>query len=179
MIALTMKPSMRIVLVLACLASACSRTPPETQIVNDAATALGGKDRILAVKALTMQGTGDNPNIGQNVTPDAALGVWRVTDFTRAIDLANGRMKLRQVRSARFPYALATLQRQNQGLDGDVAFNVGDDGAAARASDAGRCAIGAWRCCTTRSLPCVPRSTRRQSSAAITRWPPTTSSPYR
>ena len=35
-------------------------------------------------------------------------------------------MRLRQVRSARFPYALATIQHQTQGIDGDVAFNVAD-----------------------------------------------------
>ena len=111
------------------IASACSRVPPGMQMVNDAATALGGKERVLAVRSLVITGAGDNPNIGQNVTPDAPLNIWRVTDFTRSIDLVNGRMRLRQVRSARFPYTLATIQHQTQGIDGDVAFNVAEPGA--------------------------------------------------
>jgi len=123
-----MKPTLLFSCALVVLSSACSRVPPEMQMVNDAATALGGKDRVLAVKSLVISGAGDNPNIGQNVTPDAPLNIWRVTDFTRSIDLVNGRMRLRQVRSARFPFALATIQHQTQGIDGDVAFNVADLG---------------------------------------------------
>src|SRR5579862_7168933 len=134
--ALAMKQCLRCVGVAAVLTSACSRVPPATQVVTDAAAAPGGKERILAVKTLVISGSGDNPNIGQNVTPDAPLGIWRVTDFTRTIDLVNGRMRLRQVRAARFPYALATVQRQIQGLDGEVAFNEADSGMATRVSEA-------------------------------------------
>jgi len=116
------------------LASACQQTPPEMRLVDEAAAALGGTDRIRAVKTLVIEGSGSNPNIGQNVTPDAELNIWRVTDFRRTLDLANGRMYLRQVRAARFPFALATVQRQMQGLDGDVAYNRAQDGTATRAS---------------------------------------------
>jgi len=119
--------------------AACTRAGSEQQLINDAAAALGGRDKIQAVKTITIESSGDEPNIGQNLTPDAPLNVWRVTDSNRTIDLANGRMHLRKVRVARFPYALATIQRQTQGLDGDVAFNVDEDGQAARLSqDAAR-----------------------------------------
>ena len=123
-----------VVLVVAALAGACARTPPEMQAIDDAAAALGGKERIQAVKTIVIEGSGDNPNIGQNPTPDAPLNVWRVTDSTRTIDLANGRMRLRQVRAARFPFALATVQHQTFVVDGDVALNVDDKGTATRAS---------------------------------------------
>ena len=57
--------------------------------------------------------------------PDGELPVWKVTEFKRTIDLANGRTRMQQLRTAQFLFAGATVQRQNQGLDGDVAYNVG------------------------------------------------------
>ena len=39
-------------LLTAAAVSACAKGTPEQQIVNDAAAALGGRDRILAVKTL-------------------------------------------------------------------------------------------------------------------------------
>jgi len=117
------------------LAAACTQAPPEIQVVNAAAAALGGRDRILAVKALTIEGEGTNPNVGQNPTPDADLPIWKVTEFKRTIDPANGRMRLEQLRTAQFAFALATVQRQNFGIDGDVGFNVGQDGTATRVAE--------------------------------------------
>ena len=43
-------------------------------------------------------------------------------------------MRVQQVRTAQFLFANASTQRQDQGLDGDVAYNVGMDGKATRAS---------------------------------------------
>src|ERR1700728_2448990 len=111
--------------------SSCHKAP-ELQAVKAAAEALGGKDKILAVKALTIEGEGENPNLGQNLTPDAPLTVWKVTNFKRTIDLSEGadkaRMRVEQVRTAQFPFALATVSRQNMLLDGNVAWNVNEDG---------------------------------------------------
>jgi glyoxylase-like metal-dependent hydrolase (beta-lactamase superfamily II) len=124
-----------LVVLIATLASACTQAPPEVQLVNDAAAALGGRDKILAIKTLTIEGEGTNPNLGQNPTPDADLPVWKVTGFKRTIDPANGRMRLEQTRTAQFPFALATVQKQNFGVDGDVGFNVGPDGMATRVAE--------------------------------------------
>ena len=120
----------------AVLAGACAQVPPEMQVVNDAAAALGGKDRIQAVKTLIIEGEGPAPNAGQNRMPDGELPVWKVTEFKRSIDLANGRTRMEQLRTAQFLFAGATVQRQNQALDGDIAFNVGQDGSATRAGEA-------------------------------------------
>jgi hypothetical protein len=116
--------------------TACTRTPPELQAVGDAADALGGRQKILSIKTLTIEGEGAAPNVGQNTMPDGELPVWKVTGFKRTIDLANGRMRMTQLRTAQFLFANANTQRQNQGLDGDVAFSTGPDGNATRASDA-------------------------------------------
>ena len=120
----------------AALSGACAQVPPEMQVVNDAAAALGGKDRIQAVKTLIIEGEGSAPNVGQNRMPDGELPVWKVTEFKRSVDLANGRMRMQQLRTAQFLFAGATMQRQDQGLDGDIAYNVGQDGTATRAGEA-------------------------------------------
>ena len=125
-----------LVLVLAAgLAGACARTPPEQQILNDAAQALGGRDRILAIRTLTLEGSGTDGAVGGSATPDTPPNTFTITEYRREYDLANGRMGLQQVRTAQFPFALAVVNRQNQVLDGDVAFNVGANGMPARAND--------------------------------------------
>jgi Metallo-beta-lactamase superfamily len=131
-----MKQMFRILLaILAAGATACDRTPPERRAVVDAADAMGGRQKVLDVKTLTVEGEGNAPNVGQNTMPDSELPNWRVTAFKRTIDLPNHRMQMQQTRTAQFLFANANTQRQNQGLDGDVAFNVGPDGAATRASE--------------------------------------------
>jgi hypothetical protein len=122
------------ILILA-FAAACAHTPAELQVVRDAASALGGVDRVQAAKTLTIEGEGAAPNVGQNTLPDGELPVWKVTSFKRTLDLASGRTRVQQVRSAQFLFAGPTVQRLDQGLDGDVAYNVGQDGAMTRAGD--------------------------------------------
>jgi hypothetical protein len=111
--------------VAAALAGACVQTPPERQAIDAAAAALGGADRIQAVRTLVLEGAGMNGAMGGSVTPDDPPNTFTVTGYRRAIDLQSGRMRLQQVREARFPFALATVTRQDQRLDGDIAFNVG------------------------------------------------------
>jgi hypothetical protein len=128
-----MKSSL-LTLLIALAVSSCARTPPALQAVVDAANALGGREKILAIKTLTIEGEGAAPNVGQNTMPDGELPVWKVTEFKRTIDLANGRMRVQQLRTAQFLFANANTQRQDQGLEGDIAYNVGMDGKATRAS---------------------------------------------
>jgi Metallo-beta-lactamase superfamily len=117
------------------VAAGCAQIPPERQLIQDAATALGGADRIRAAKTLVIEGEAVAPNAGQNKMPDSELPVWKVTEFKRTIDLANGRTRVQQVRTAQFMFAGATVQRLQQGLDGDVAYNVGADGNMTRAGE--------------------------------------------
>src|SRR5215831_16469317 len=130
-----MKKLLCVVAVIAA-ATGCTQTAPEHKVINEVVEALGGRQKVLAVKTLTIQGEGPAPNVGQNTMPDGELPVWKVTEFRRVIDLPNHRMRMTQTRTAQFLFANANTQRQNQGLDGDVAYNVGADGAAVRASAA-------------------------------------------
>ena len=123
----------RQLLFVALLLSACAPATPEQQLIDDAVKALGGANRIRDVKALAIQGTGAAPNAGQNRTPDDELPVWKVNEFTRQIDLTNGRMRTQQVREAQFLFAGDLVQRQTQGLDGDAAYTVATNGTVSRA----------------------------------------------
>jgi hypothetical protein len=75
-----------------------------------------------------MEGGGTNGAMGGSVTPDAPPNTFKVEGYRRTLDLANSRMRLEQVRTAQFPFALATVPRMYQRLDGDVAFNTAGGG---------------------------------------------------
>ena len=102
--------------------------------LDDVARALGGKDRILGVRTLVLEGGGSNYNLGQNLTPFADLPVFEVAEFRRQVDFAQRRLRQEQLRTPRFPAGNPTPQRQRIAVDGDVAFDILPDGSARRAS---------------------------------------------
>jgi len=108
---------------------------PERSLVQRAAEALGGLDRVRTVKTLIIEGAGTNPNVGQNRNPDDPLLDWKVTEYKKTIDLANGRMRLQQHRVAQFAFSMANDVRQNFVVDGDIAFNVDGNGKASRVTE--------------------------------------------
>ena len=123
-------------LVLSAALAACSQATPEQQIVNDAAQALGGRDRILAVKTLVIQGSGTQYNLGQDVIPGASGQTFTVTDYKRAVDVAGGRARTELTRKPNFTFFQGPApQRQVAGIDGAVGYNVAPNGTATRAAD--------------------------------------------
>jgi hypothetical protein len=98
---------------------------PEAQLVNRAADALGGRDRILAVKSLQLIGYGELAyfNGGSNITgsPDAPQKWQDINDYHRTIDLVNKRMRTEQRLKYNFVFANAAPQlgtnRTNQVVD--------------------------------------------------------------
>jgi metallo-beta-lactamase superfamily protein len=115
------------------------------RLATGAADALGGKDRLLAIKTLKIYGYGQlaYQNGGGNITasPDAPQKWVNINGSQRTIDLEHNRMRLqqRQVQDFVFAYERNMTGRGPaavQMLDDDVAFNVGPDGRATRASDA-------------------------------------------
>ncbi len=112
----------------------CSRATPEQQIVNDAAEALGGVDRLQAATTLVLRGEGTQYNLGQDVVPGARGQTFTVTGYARAIDLAGGRARTELTRQPNFAFFQGPApQRQIQGVDGDIAYNVAASGTATRA----------------------------------------------
>jgi glyoxylase-like metal-dependent hydrolase (beta-lactamase superfamily II) len=109
----------------------------EQQIVQDAAAALGGRDRILALKTLTIEGEGTNGNLGQDMTPEASGQLFNVTGYKRSIDLAGGRVRIEQIRTPNFAYFQGMQpQKQVVGFDGTVGYNVAPNGTATRVANA-------------------------------------------
>ncbi len=102
--------------------AALARPGSAAQVIADAVEAIGGRERILAVKTLTVEGYGKNPNIGQAMTPEAEPLFWMLPDYKRSIDLEHGRAELSFTRRPAFP-AVFDNARQVQRLDGDVAYN--------------------------------------------------------
>ena len=117
---------------------------PEMRVINSAAEALGGKDRILSLKTLKIYGYGQQAyqNGGGNITasPDAPQKWINVIGLERTIDLEHGRMRLQQRLVQDFVFAYARNMngdaRVNQVLDGGIAYNIGPDGKAVRAPEA-------------------------------------------
>ena len=108
-------------------------TAPERQLVTRAADALGGRDRVMAVKTLQIVGYGELAyfNGGGNITGDpAAPQKWqKVLEYTRTIDLEHWRTRVQQRLKMDFVFASTVgqlgLNRTNETLDGDVAYNIG------------------------------------------------------
>ena len=113
------------------------------ELVTRAADALGGRGRILAIKTITIEGYGQlaYQNGGGNITSSAdAPQKWiDVNDYVRIVDLEQWRTRVSQTQVNDFVFAAARNMRgvrSTQALDGDVAFNLGADGAATRAPGA-------------------------------------------
>ena len=112
---------------------AAQGTAPELQLVTRAADALGGRDRVMAVKTLQIVGYGELAyfNGGGNITGDpAAPQKWqKVLEYTRTIDLEHWRTRVQQRLKMDFVFASTAgqlgLNRTNETLDGDVAYNIG------------------------------------------------------
>jgi glyoxylase-like metal-dependent hydrolase (beta-lactamase superfamily II) len=105
----------------------------EAQLVRRAADALGGRDRVLALKTLQIVGYGELAyfNGGGNITgdPDAPQKWQKVLEHTRTIDLEHSRTRVQQRLKMDFQFASTAgqlgLNRSNETLDGDVAYNIG------------------------------------------------------
>jgi hypothetical protein len=135
-----------VVLVLWCAAASLlgQTTRTATGVIDGAAEALGGRQRILALKSIKIEGYGQvaYQNGGGNIStsPDAPQKWVNVPEYEKIIDLANRRMRVRQRQHNAFVFASVDgyLGRNFAiaALDGDIAYNVGPDGRATRAAAA-------------------------------------------
>ena len=121
---------------LALLLTACGRTSAALQAIHEAAESLGGSGSIQQARTLAIEGEGTAWNLGQNRTPRDELPAWKITGYSRSIDLPNERMRVRQVRTVQFLFAGASVQRLDQGIDGGIGYNLAEDGSVSRAPDA-------------------------------------------
>jgi glyoxylase-like metal-dependent hydrolase (beta-lactamase superfamily II) len=111
------------------------------EVVARAAEALGGADRIQALRTMRYRGYGHDPyqDGGSLITTEttAPEKMTILTAYERSTDLANNRTRVRAKQSRAFVFAaeaMMTGRPLDQRLDGDVAFDVAVNGAARRAS---------------------------------------------
>ncbi|HEU4692054.1 MAG TPA: MBL fold metallo-hydrolase [Vicinamibacterales bacterium] len=118
--------------------TAAARVPGSTakEAIDAAATALGGSDRILKLRNITLIGYAQYAyqNGGGNITalPGAPQKFIAANDYRRVYDLEHGRMRHLERRNDLFPFANYgghDFALQNQVLDGSVAYNVTAKGA--------------------------------------------------
>ena len=124
-------------LALLILSSDAARAQSQAQqIVNDAATALGGRDRVLAVNTLLLQGEGKEFSFGQGSSwseMGQEASVWKVMGYRRAYDLTSGRARFEQSRTPLYAYFAGDIPAKSvEAIDGNTAFNIGGSGAATR-----------------------------------------------
>ena len=132
-----MKRETSLALVMAVILTACAKSAPEQQLVDDAAAALGGAERLLAAKTLVIEGEGTHYNLGQDLVPGASGQTFAVTQYRRALDLSGERALTELSRVPKFTFwqGLAP-QRQVQGLDKAIGYNVAANGTASRTAQA-------------------------------------------
>ena len=116
--------------------AALSAQSAEQQIVADVSMALGGRERILAVKTLIVEGGGRDLNVGQSLRFDdlrAAVGRLADSRIQAGIRLGQHPRAVRgDSRSAVSLLPGRGCPRLIQGLDGEIAFNVNAEGGATR-----------------------------------------------
>ena len=125
--------SLTVATVAALVVTLVGQGAPELQLVTRAADALGGRDRVMALKTLQLVGYGELAyfNGGGNITGDpAAPQKWqKVLEYTRTIDLEHWRTRVQQRLKMDFVFASTVgqlgLNRTNETLDGDIAYNIG------------------------------------------------------
>lgn len=117
----------------ALLLAAVSGLASAQQIVQDAAAAMGGSARILAVKSLIIEGSGTQYNLGQDLVPGASGETFTVTGYKRIIDFTGGRARTELTRKPNFTYFQGPVpQKQINGLDGSIGYNVAANGTSTR-----------------------------------------------
>lgn len=128
-----MKRQTFLALIVCAVSTGCARPAPEQQLANDAAAALGGAEKLRAVRTLVIEGEGTHYNLGQDIVPGASGQTYAVTQYRRAIDVAGERARTELTRVPQFTYwqGLAA-QRQVQGIDKSVGYNVAASGTASR-----------------------------------------------
>lgn len=112
-------------------------TAASRRAVEDAAAALGGLDRIGALKSIAMEGAGVTFNLGQDLTPEATGQTFTIAGYRRVLSFTANALRTEQTRTPAFPYFQGpAAQKQLMGVDGDIGYNISPLGVSVRVSEA-------------------------------------------
>ena len=135
-----------VVLGAACLAMGCAAFAQDDAtelLLERAGEALGGLQRIENIENITLYGYGQYAYMfgGGNITssPYAPMKWIAANALQRVYDLENNRFLQQEHRNSLFPFGSVAMGHSFQltrlALDGDIAFNLAEDGAAQRVGD--------------------------------------------
>ncbi len=107
----------------------CGPATPELGLLEEAAEAMGSLRAVSETTGVILEGSGQTYRLGQNQTPRGDLPYYEIENYRLAIDFANERWQLRQDRTTTFFTGNPLYGvRQTFGLDGEVAYDEGDEG---------------------------------------------------
>jgi glyoxylase-like metal-dependent hydrolase (beta-lactamase superfamily II) len=125
------------------LGAGCVRGAPATpsieparQVLDAAVAAVGGRDAVLAVRSLVLEGAGQGFIVGQGQNPDDGTLPYRITELRRAVDFAHGRWRQSQTLTPEWAAQSREPSKETTAVDGAIGFDIGDDGSVTRSSDA-------------------------------------------
>lgn len=93
-------------------------------VIAAAVQAMGGRAQLLPVHSLVAEGLGSNPNLLEQMRPEAAPLVWALPRYREAIDFDQHRFQVKLLRRPAFP-AVFDNAAQDARLDGEVAYDGG------------------------------------------------------
>jgi len=117
-------------------ASPGSRPAPAQDVVDKAVRAVGGRAAVEAATTLILEGTGQVYYLGQGREPDGESMGLEIIRFRRVIDLAGGRWRDEADLTPLYKTGYPQPRHLITAVDGEVGYDVGDDGVAARTSAA-------------------------------------------
>lgn len=130
-----------IALLVGSVTAAHAQAGPAAQLLVKSADALGGLQRIQAIRNITLQGYGQYAYMfgGGNISasPDAPQKYIAANDLRRVYDLEHDRFQQLERRNMLFPFAAVfghNYAPVNLVLDGDVAYETGFDGKVKRSA---------------------------------------------
>jgi glyoxylase-like metal-dependent hydrolase (beta-lactamase superfamily II) len=97
--------------------------------------AVGGREAVLAAHSLVLTGDGELFIIGQGPTLDDISLHYRISGLTREIDLAGRRWHQRQTLTPTWAAQSPEPVQDVTALDGEIGFDLADDGTATRTSE--------------------------------------------
>ena len=119
------------------VAYGCTQRTPEMQLIYDVGEAMGGEDNIAETETLLLEGDGRQYRLGQNNDPSDTLPYWELDEYQREYDLVNDRWRVVQRRTSGYLTGNPVIQQeQTVGVDGDIGYDVSEDGTVGRAAAA-------------------------------------------
>lgn len=114
----------------------CTERTPEMQLIYDVGEAMGGEDNIDETQTLLLEGDGRQYRLGQNNDPADTLPYWELDEYQREYDLVNDRWRVAQLRTSGYLTGNPVYQQeQTFGVDGDIGYDVAEDGTVRRAPE--------------------------------------------